>query len=221
MEEGKKRSRLLINHVCVRACSVPKSCLKPARLLCPWDFLGKNTGVGCHALLQGIFRTQRSNPGLLHRWCILYHWATHNIVWRCYFLPDHIIQNSPPGPQPACPLSPSVIIHSNFPFTILTPAPWRPAPHVGHQCRWNIQPSPVFIHSSIHSLLELEYLLSSYHGQPTPVFLPGESHEPVATINSSCLQYIVIWGFPGTSAGKESAHNAGDPGFDRWVGKIP
>ena len=33
---------------------------------------GKNTGAGCHALLQGIFQTQGSNPGLLHcRW-ILY-----------------------------------------------------------------------------------------------------------------------------------------------------
>ena len=30
------------------------------RLLCPWNFPGKNTGVGCHFLLQG------SNPGLLH-----------------------------------------------------------------------------------------------------------------------------------------------------------
>ena len=37
------------------------------------DSLGKNTGVGCHALLQGIFPTQGSNPGLPHcRW-ILYH----------------------------------------------------------------------------------------------------------------------------------------------------
>ena len=27
----------------------------PARLLCPWDSPGKNTGVGCHALLQGVF----------------------------------------------------------------------------------------------------------------------------------------------------------------------
>ena len=36
------------------------------RLLCPWDFLGKNTGVGCHLLPQGIFWTQGSNPGLLH-----------------------------------------------------------------------------------------------------------------------------------------------------------
>ena len=36
------------------------------RLLCPWDFPGKNTGVGSHLLLQGIFPTQGSNPGLLH-----------------------------------------------------------------------------------------------------------------------------------------------------------
>ena len=50
--------------------------LQPARLFCPWDFPGKNTGMGYHSLLQGIFRTQGSNPGLLHcRW-ILYHSAT-------------------------------------------------------------------------------------------------------------------------------------------------
>ena len=28
--------------------------LQPTRLLCPWDFLGKNTGVGCHRLLRNI-----------------------------------------------------------------------------------------------------------------------------------------------------------------------
>ena len=33
----------------------------PTRLLCPWDFQGKNTGVGCHFLLQGIFLTQGSS----------------------------------------------------------------------------------------------------------------------------------------------------------------
>ena len=31
-------------------------------LLCPWDFPGKNTGVGCHFLLQGIFATHGLNP---------------------------------------------------------------------------------------------------------------------------------------------------------------
>ena len=40
--------------------------LKPTRLLHPWDSPGKNTGVGYHFLLQGIFPTQGSNPGLLH-----------------------------------------------------------------------------------------------------------------------------------------------------------
>ena len=38
------------------------------RLLCPWDSPGKNTGVGCHALLQQIPLTQESNPSLL---CLL------------------------------------------------------------------------------------------------------------------------------------------------------
>ena len=51
----------------VFSCSVvsdslrPHALLGPSRLLCPWDFLGKNTGVGCHFLLQGIFPTQGSN----------------------------------------------------------------------------------------------------------------------------------------------------------------
>ena len=39
--------------------------LQPIRLLCAWDFLGKNTRVGCHALLQEIFLTQGSNPHLM------------------------------------------------------------------------------------------------------------------------------------------------------------
>ena len=43
--------------------------LQSTRLLCPWDSPGKNTGVGYHALLQGIFPIQGSNLGLLHyRW---------------------------------------------------------------------------------------------------------------------------------------------------------
>ena len=39
---------------------------QPTRLPRPWDSPGKNTGVGCHFLLQGIFLTQGSNPSLLH-----------------------------------------------------------------------------------------------------------------------------------------------------------
>ena len=40
--------------------------LQPTRLLCPSDFPGKNTEVGCHFFLQGIFPTQESNSCLLH-----------------------------------------------------------------------------------------------------------------------------------------------------------
>ena len=39
---------------------------------CPWNFPGKNTGVGCHFLLQRIFLTQGSNRRLLHCRQILY-----------------------------------------------------------------------------------------------------------------------------------------------------
>ena len=38
---------------------------QPARVLCPWDSPGKNTGVGFHALLQENFLTQGRNPRLL------------------------------------------------------------------------------------------------------------------------------------------------------------
>ena len=58
------------------SCSVmsdfcdPMDC-SPTRLLCPWDSLGKNTGMGCHFRLQGIFPTQGLNPGLPHcRWIL-------------------------------------------------------------------------------------------------------------------------------------------------------
>ena len=44
----------------------PHELMKPARLLHPWDSPGKNAGVCCHFLLQGIFLTQESNPCLLH-----------------------------------------------------------------------------------------------------------------------------------------------------------
>ena len=51
--------------VCVYSAmsnSLPSHELQPTRLLCPWDSPGKNTGVGCHALLQGIF----PGPGIEH-----------------------------------------------------------------------------------------------------------------------------------------------------------
>ena len=50
---------------CFKSDSLWPLGLPPARLLCPWDSPGKNAGVGCRALLQGIFLTQGSNPRFL------------------------------------------------------------------------------------------------------------------------------------------------------------
>ena len=46
----------------ISSSTLSKPILEPARLLSPWDFPGKNTGVGLQFLLQGIFLTQGSNP---------------------------------------------------------------------------------------------------------------------------------------------------------------
>ena len=53
---------VLITQLCPTLCS-PMDC---TRFPCPWNSPGKNTGVDYHSLFQGIFVTQRSNPGLLH-----------------------------------------------------------------------------------------------------------------------------------------------------------
>ena len=64
----------ILSHICVRAPllvpsnPVQRYGLQPTRLLCPWDFPGKNTGVDCHFFLHGIFPTQGSNPCFLHWW---------------------------------------------------------------------------------------------------------------------------------------------------------
>ena len=61
-----KWTKVLVTQSCPTHCG-------SIRLLGPWDVPGKNTGVGCHSLLQGIFWTQGSNSGLLHCKQILYH----------------------------------------------------------------------------------------------------------------------------------------------------
>ena len=63
--------RFLVNQLCLTLCN-PKDCHLPGSSV-HGDSPGSNTGVNSHALLQGIFPTQGSNPHLLHcRW-ILYH----------------------------------------------------------------------------------------------------------------------------------------------------
>ena len=86
--------------------------LWPARLLCPWNSPGKNTGVGSHSLPQGIFPIQGSNPGLPH-------------CRRSLYRPSH--QGSPHQGSPyhmifeASLVFPFICLHSAS--SLLTP-PW-------------------------------------------------------------------------------------------------
>ena len=75
-QDPSKRRHSLENyyyHYCMHLCLVTSVMsdslepygLQPSKLLSPWDSPGKNTGVGCHALLQGIFPTQGLNPRIL------------------------------------------------------------------------------------------------------------------------------------------------------------
>ena len=77
---SERRNECLL-YACMLSCSVESHSLwvhglYPARLLCPWNSPGKNTGVGCHSFLQVIFVTQGSNPCLL---CLL-HWQLHHLL---------------------------------------------------------------------------------------------------------------------------------------------
>ena len=79
-------SKMLHIHVCIcvhccclvaRLCPIfcdPMDCSLP-RLLCLWGSPGKNTGIGCYALLQSICPTQGLNPRLL---CLL-HWQVDSL----------------------------------------------------------------------------------------------------------------------------------------------
>ena len=81
---------MLVTQSCPTLCD-STDCSPPGSF-CPWNSLSKNTGVGCHFLLQGIFLTQGSNPCLL---CFLH--------WQVGSLP----------PEPPRKPWPSVNVHDN------------------------------------------------------------------------------------------------------------
>ena len=75
--------------MCVKH-SVVSNCLQhnglwPARLLCPRNSPGMNTGVGCHSLLQEIFLTQGWNLDLWHCREILYHFSHQGSLTQLLF----------------------------------------------------------------------------------------------------------------------------------------
>ena len=69
--------KVLAAQSCPNVCD-PMNSSPP--VLCPLNCSGKNTGVGSHSLLQGIFLTQGSNPGILNCRQILYHLSHQGIT---------------------------------------------------------------------------------------------------------------------------------------------
>ena len=67
------KHKRITGQLCLTLCN-PMDCSLWGSF-CPWDSLGRNTGVDWHALLQGIFPTQGSNPCLL---CLL-HWQAGSL----------------------------------------------------------------------------------------------------------------------------------------------
>ena len=138
----------LLEHLCVcaRAQSL-QSCLTlcDPRLLCPWDSPGKNSGVHCHALFQGIFPSQASNLHLLHLlycWQILYQWVTLSV-------------------------EKAMAPHSS---TLAWKIPWTEEPG-----RLQFMGSRRVGHDWATSLSLFTFMHWRRKWQPTPVFLPGES----------------------------------------------
>ena len=89
----------LVVQLCPTLCD-PLDCSPPGSSV-NGDSPGKNTGVGCHALLQGIFPTQGLNPGLPYcRWT-LYHLSNQGIS-----------THTPPPPPPPAPWTTANAVYS-------------------------------------------------------------------------------------------------------------
>ena len=100
--------------------------LSPARVFCLWDFPGKNTGVGCHCLLQGIFLTRdQTHISCIVRW-ILYYWAIKEDFGLWERILKTLLWMSPKQPFPIvlCTHSDVSTVLSFFFRTVMTQFLW-------------------------------------------------------------------------------------------------
>ena len=84
-------------------------------LLCPWNSPGKNTGVGSHSLLQGVFPTQGLNLAPLHRGQILYHLSHQRSPTFLSVQFSSVAQSCPTLCDPMNCSTPGLPIHHQIP----------------------------------------------------------------------------------------------------------
>ena len=93
------------------------------RLLCPWNFLGKNARAGCHFLLQRIFPTQGTCIS-----CLLHWWADslplHHVGGKCNHHFSSVAKSCPTLCDPMVCSMPGFPVHSILPEPTQTHVHW-------------------------------------------------------------------------------------------------
>ena len=118
--------KVKVTQSCLTLCH-PMDCSPPGSSV-QGDSPGKNTGVGCHALLQGIFQTQESNQGLLHCRQILYQLSYQGSLYPLAATAAAV----------ASVVSDSVRPHRRQPIRL--PRPWdSPGKNTGVGCHFLLQ----------------------------------------------------------------------------------
>ena len=176
------------------------------QLLYPEDFPGKNTAVGSHFLLQGIFLTQGSNPGLLQcRWILycLSQQGSPAMTYAANMLTDPTLNlwsltSRGPGSYQAVSMYflCSFTTFSLEPFKPTTLSPTTPETHDLFYYFIKISnsmtsPTTTFVHIlylcplALSSLLTLQTMVSHLNAQ-------GKCNSPPISINQVLLGYILI-----------------------------
>ena len=103
---------------CSTLCN-PMDCSPPGSSVHPWDFPDKGTGMSYHFLLQGIFPTQGSNPGLPHcRQILLSSEPPGKSIWYIQFSSvqfSSVAQSSPTLCDPMNHSTPGLPVHHQLP----------------------------------------------------------------------------------------------------------
>ena len=188
----------MLSHSVVSDSLQPQGLL-PARLLCPWDSPGKNTGVHSHSLLLGIFLTQGLNPGLLHCRCIFYLLSYQGSWQQWVWLQTREKGSSGgrgwKGPEQGHGTDPRSHVHSTSPLkTVLI---------LWTQCtKWFLNVITIYIAFMIMLLLNLIRILPEHQIFARRCFV------------KSTIEFVTTWLSPRQSTGQSCRTN--DVG-SRWA----
>ena len=177
--------------------------LQPTGLLCPRDFPGKSTGVGCHHLLR-----------VCSQWCAIPHLG---LVPKYFYKPH---RNSCLCRSPFHPFSSPCNHHSAFCFYVDLPVldiSYKWSHTVCDFYVWLLSLSTLFWGPSICSIVFHFFLCMSH----SPFYLSIYLLMDISGLSTICLLLMVLLCFPGGSTIKNPLANAGDVGWILGSGRFP